>query len=80
MRVTIHRCPVCSLIGEHAANQAAVLCREPGVAVQVIDGYRGEYTISADGRVIAEKVGGWLPTSDEVLAAVRQRKLAAAGA
>jgi hypothetical protein len=80
MRVTIHRCPVCPLIGAQAADQASALRREPGIQVQVIDGYRGEYTISVDGRVIAEMVGSWLPTIPEVLAAIRQRHLAGADA
>jgi hypothetical protein len=73
MRVTIHRCPADPWIGEHAACQATALRRELGVEVQVLDGYPGEYTVSADGRVLAEKNRDWLPSFPEVLATLRRR-------
>ena len=44
--------------------------KEPGVDVEVVNGDRGEFTVSVDGRTVAEK-GDNLPSADEVLAAVR---------
>jgi uncharacterized Zn-binding protein involved in type VI secretion len=38
--------------------------------VQVIDGTKGEFTVSVDGREVARK-GDSLPPADEVIAAVR---------
>ena len=49
---------------------AASLKKEPGVDVEVVNGDRGEFTVSVDGRTVAEK-GDNLPSADEVLAAVR---------
>jgi hypothetical protein len=46
------------------------LRNEPGVEVNVVDGSRGELTVSLDGQVIADKENG-LPTVDEVVTAVR---------
>jgi hypothetical protein len=39
--------------------------------VELVDGNRGELTVSADGRVVARK-GEALPAIDEVVAAVRK--------
>jgi hypothetical protein len=50
---------------------ATALKNEPGVEVQVVNGGRGEFTVSVDGKVVAQK-GESLPTADEVLAAVRK--------
>ena len=79
MKVMIHRCPVCPLIGSHAAHQATALRRELGAQVQVLDGYRGEYTVTADGRVIAETIRGWLPSIQEVQATLRRQAPRKAG-
>ena len=38
--------------------------------MELINGNRGEFTVSVDGRVVAQK-GESLPGNDEVLAAVR---------
>jgi hypothetical protein len=45
--------------------------------VEVIDGARGELTVSVDGRVVARK-GEPLPAVEEVLAAVREARPVAA--
>jgi hypothetical protein len=50
---------------------AAALRKEPGVEVQVVNGNRGELTVSVDGKVAAQK-GESLPTTEEVLSAVRK--------
>jgi hypothetical protein len=50
---------------------AAALKKEPGVDVQVVNGNRGEFTVSVDRKVVAQK-GESLPTTEEVLAAVRK--------
>ena len=52
--------------------------KEPDVQVAVIDGNRGELTVSVDGRVVAEKAGDDLPPVEEVLAAVRAAEPTAA--
>jgi hypothetical protein len=46
--------------------------------VELIDGGRGELTVSVDGRVVAQK-GDSMPSADEVLAAMRKAQPAAAG-
>jgi hypothetical protein len=58
---------------------AAALRQEPGVEVDVVDGGKGEFTVTVDGRPVVQK-GDQMPTADEVLAAVRQAAGAPAGA
>jgi hypothetical protein len=58
---------------------ADALRKEPGTSVQVIDGDRGEFTVTVDGREVARK-GESLPPVEEVLAAVRKAEPATAGA
>jgi hypothetical protein len=48
--------------------------------VQLIDGNRGELTVTVDGQVVAQKKGDALPATDEVLAAVRRAAPARANA
>jgi hypothetical protein len=50
---------------------AAALKKEPGVDVHVVNGNRGELTVSVDGKVVAQK-GESLPTIEEVLSAVKK--------
>jgi hypothetical protein len=50
---------------------ADALRRETGVEVEVTDGGKGEFTVSADGQVVARKDDA-LPPVDEVLAAVKK--------
>ncbi len=50
---------------------ADALRREAGVEVEVTDGGKGEFTVSADGKVVARKEDT-LPPVDEVLAAVKK--------
>jgi hypothetical protein len=42
---------------------AAALKNEPDTAVQLIDGDKGEFTVSLDGRVVARKADD-LPVND----------------
>jgi len=58
---------------------AEALRQEPGVRVELVEGKRGEFTVSVDGRVVAKK-GESLPSVEEVLAAVRKAAPAAASA
>ncbi|HZU34689.1 MAG TPA: hypothetical protein VFA18_02200 [Gemmataceae bacterium] len=51
---------------------AADLKKEPGLDVQLINGNRGEFSVSVDGHTVAQKQGDAMPTTQEVLAAVRQ--------
>jgi hypothetical protein len=50
---------------------AAALRQEPGVDVELVDGGKGEFTVTVDGRPVAQK-GNQMPTADEVRSAVRQ--------
>ncbi len=50
---------------------AASLKKEPGLQVEVVNGDRGEFTVSVDGKVVARK-GETLPDIQEVLALVRK--------
>jgi hypothetical protein len=50
---------------------ADLLRKEPDTQVQVIDGGRGEFTVTVDGREVARKDGDRMPEPQEVLAAVR---------
>jgi hypothetical protein len=47
----------------------------PGVYVELIDGNRGEFTVSVDGREVVRK-GQELPSVDEVVTAVKEVALA----
>ena len=49
---------------------AASLKKEPGLQVEVVNGDRGEFTVSVDGKVVARK-GETLPDAGEVVALVR---------
>ena len=44
--------------------------KEPGTQVNVVDGGRGEFTVTVNGREVARK-GDAMPEPDQVLAAVR---------
>ena len=50
---------------------AAQLRSDPGLNVQVMDGDRGEFSITVDGRDVIRK-GDAMPTVDEAVSAVRQ--------
>jgi hypothetical protein len=54
------------------------LKKEPGVEVEMVNGDRGEFTVSVDGLAVARK-GESLPAVDEVLAAVRKAAPAPTG-
>ena len=58
---------------------ADLLRKEPDTSVRVIDGDKGEFTVSVDGREVARK-GDSLPEPDEVLAAVREARRTAGAA
>jgi hypothetical protein len=47
------------------------LRNEPGVQVNLVDGDRGELTVSVDGKVVAKKGFFSTPNVDKVVAAVR---------
>ena len=47
--------------------------------VDLIDGTRGELTVSVDGREVAHKEGDNMPEPGDVLAAVRGSQAAATG-
>jgi hypothetical protein len=50
---------------------AAALKKEHGLDVELIDGQRGEFTVSVDGKVVPEKDES-LPSIEEVVKAVKQ--------
>lgn len=52
---------------------ADALRKEPGLDVQLIDGDRGEFTVSVDGHQVASK-GLTLPDVNEVVEAVRHER------
>jgi hypothetical protein len=47
--------------------------------VELIDGDRGELTVSVDGRTVAKKGFFFMPSVDKVLAAVRKAEPVIAG-
>lgn len=57
---------------------AAALSTELGADVDVVDGNRGEFTVTVDGREVARKKDDLPPISD-VVAAVRQASATHAG-
>lgn len=60
----------------HAVRVAARVRRELGVEVDVVGGPYGRFEVDVDGRTVLEggrlAMLGVLPSTDEVLAAVRQ--------
>ena len=50
---------------------AAQLRNDPGLNVQIVDGDRGEFSITVDGREVVRK-GDSMPTADEAVATVRR--------
>ncbi len=69
-RVVIRACPVCGTIRERAAHVAEELRKEPGYQVELIDGGKGEFSVSVDGREVIRKAEK-LPEVEEVMHAVR---------
>ena len=53
---------------------AAELKKDPGLDVEVVNGDRGEFTVSIDGNAVARK-GETLPDAEEVAALVRTTKV-----
>jgi hypothetical protein len=49
------------------------------VQVDVIDGTKGELTVSVDGREVANKSGDSMPEASQVLSAVRGQQAVGAG-
>ena len=47
-----------------------MLRREPDTQVEVVDGGKGEFTVTVDGREVARK-GESLPDAGQIIAAVR---------
>ncbi len=54
-----------------------MLRKEPGAQVEVVNGNKGEFTVTVDGREVARK-GESLPEPDTILAAVRDGQHAGA--
>ena len=50
---------------------AAELQKEQGLDVQVVDGGRGEFTVTVDGRTVAEKRGDTMPGPEEIKSAIQ---------
>jgi hypothetical protein len=50
---------------------AALITDATGVEAAVVEGARGEFSVRADGRTIAQKSSRGFPDDDEILAAVR---------
>jgi hypothetical protein len=69
-QIIIRECPVCGTIRERAARVAEELRKEPGYHVELIDGDRGEFSVTIDGREVVRK-GHKLPEVDEVTDIVR---------
>jgi hypothetical protein len=55
-----------------------MLQKEPNTQVEVIDGNKGEFTVTVDGREVARKTGNTLPELDTILTAVRDEQHARA--
>jgi hypothetical protein len=58
---------------------AAALRNEQGFQVELTDGDRGEFTVSVDGKVVAQK-GQSLPSVEDVVSAVKKAAPVGAGA
>ena len=50
----------------------ALLRKEPGVEVELVNGHQGEFTVLMDDRVVAQKDQDSLPPVERVLEAVRE--------
>jgi hypothetical protein len=57
---------------------AGALRKEPGTEVEIVSGNKGEFTVSVDGRIVAQK-GESLPAVDQVVDAVRKATPVGAG-
>jgi hypothetical protein len=75
-QVTIRRCPICPTIRAHTDEVVTALNKEPGMKVKVDNGAKGEFTALVNGRIVAQKLGEMLPTTEEVAAAVQRESLA----
>jgi hypothetical protein len=58
---------------------ATALKKDQGLQVKLVDGDRGEFTVSVAGKVVAQK-GQSLPAVEEVVEAVRKAEPVGAGA
>ena len=52
---------------------AAALKKEQGIDVQVVDGSHGEFTVSVDGKTLAQKTDS-LPPVDQIVQQVKKAK------
>lgn len=77
--VTIHRCPTCSNIGNHADQLASELKKDSNVNVNVVDGAKGQFTVEVDGRSIDATSGASLRDVSEVANEIRRDHVATAG-
>jgi predicted Rdx family selenoprotein len=51
---------------------AALIERETGVVADLMEGRRGEFSVSVGGEIVARKDSGGFPAEEAVLAAVKQ--------
>jgi hypothetical protein len=68
--IVIKRCPVCESIGSRAQEVAAALKNDLGLDTHTKDGTNGEFSVLAGGVPVIQRTGEWLPSVDEVEAAV----------
>jgi hypothetical protein len=63
----------------HAREVSAELKRDLHIEPKIIDGERGEFTVLVDNRPVIQQRGEFMPTEEEVTAAVRKATPVAAG-
>jgi hypothetical protein len=68
--IVIKRCPTCSSISSLAQEVAIALKNDLGLNAHIIDGVNGEFSVLAGGVPVIQRTGEWLPSIDEVEAAV----------
>jgi hypothetical protein len=59
---------------------AAQLRREPDAQVELVDGSKGELSVSVDGREVFRKQGEHPPEADQIVKTVREKLPASSGA
>lgn len=69
--VVIKRCPVCPSIRSQVEGITTALRNDLRVSARVEDGVQGELSVYADGVPVIQRTADYLPSADEVEAAVR---------
>jgi len=69
-KVIVRRCRDCPVIRQQTAKLRAVLKKEPGLMLEIVDGWPGQFAVLVNGTLVAQKFGEMMPTPQIIREAI----------